>query len=66
MSTREDLEVELLDACQLGKLQSVRELIEKKTVDPSKVVERRNRDFPNYADSLGSAKSCTPLHYACL
>ena len=65
MSTREDLEVELLDACQLGKLQSVRELIEKKAVDPSKVVERRNRNFPNY-DSLGSAESCTPLHYACL
>ena len=64
MSTRENLEVELLDACQLGKLQSVRELIEKKVVDPSKVVERRNRDFPNC--SLGSAKSCTPLHYACL
>ena len=66
MSTREDLEVELLDACQLGKLQSIRELVEKKAVDPSKVVERRDRNFPDQYDSLGSAKSCTPLHYACL
>ena len=65
MATTEDVEVRFLDACQRGELKVVQELIERKSVNPNKIVERRDRNFPNY-DDLGSAKSCTPLHYASL
>ena len=65
MATTEDVDVRFLDACQRGELKVVQELIERNSVNPNKIVERRNLNFPNH-DSWGSAKSCTPLHYASL
>ena len=64
MATTEDVEVRFLDACQRGELKVVQELIQRKSVNPNKIVERRDRNFPDY--NLGSAYSCTPLHYASL
>jgi hypothetical protein len=40
MSTKGE---QLLDACERGELQTVRELIESKAVDPNRVAERRFR-----------------------
>ena len=62
MSTRENLEVQLLDASERGELQTIRELVEREAIDPNRIVERRDREHP----SLGSTKGCTPLHYACM
>ena len=52
-----DVEVQLLTACERGELHIVRELIERKAVDPRKVIEQRY---------YGSVWGYTPLHYACL
>ena len=56
MSTRQ--EKRLLEACERGELQTIRELVESKAVDPSNVVDRSGRAF--YVDGW------TPLHYACV
>ena len=62
----EAVEVQLLTACELGELHIVRELIERKAVDPRKVTEERYcyRDLPNVGWTR--VRGYTPLHYACL
>ena len=61
----EDVEVQLLTACERGELHIVRELIERKAVDPRKVTEQRYyRDIPN--GGITYVLGYTPLHYACL
>ena len=54
MSTAEE---ELLEACERGDVESVRELA--KAVDPISVVEKRYRRCRGWL-----AKGWTPLHYA--
>ena len=55
------LEEKLLDACERGELQTTRELVERKAVDPRRVTEKRTRLCRGYF-----ADGWTPLHYACL
>ena len=59
MSTRQ--EQQLLEACERGELQTIRELVESKAVDPSRVVERHG----HYCRGCWTA-GWTPLHYACV
>ena len=60
MSTSE--EERLLDACEEGELPIIRELVENKAVNPSRVVEKRY-----YRTHAGwPTVGCTPLHYACM
>ena len=61
----EDVEVQLLTACERGELHIVRELVERKAVDPRKVTEQYYyRDIPNVGRTC--VWGYTPLHYACL
>ena len=55
------LEEKLLDACERGELQTTRELVERKAVDPRRVTEKRYRYCQGYL-----TEGWTPLHYACL
>ena len=55
------LEEKLLDACERGELQTTRELVERKAVDPRRVTEKRSRGRHGY-----STRGWTPLHYACV
>ena len=59
MSTRR--EQQLLKACERGELQTIRELVESKAVDPSNVVDRSYRLCRGYC-----VNGWTPLHYACV
>ena len=54
------LEEKLLDACERGELQTTRELVERKAVDPRRVTEKRGRGCQGRW-----ARGWTPLHYAC-
>ena len=58
MSTRQ--EERLLEACERGELQTIRELVESKAVDPSTVVDS-GRWHRNWWTG-----GWTPLHYACV
>ena len=61
----EDVEVQLLTACERGEIHIVRELVESKAVDPRKVTEQcYYRDLPNVGGTR--VRGYTPLHYACL
>lgn len=57
MSTKEE---QLLDACERGELQTVRELVESKAVNPNRVVEQRRR----LRCHGWLTEGWTPLHYA--
>ena len=59
MSTRQ--EKRLLEACKRGELQTIRELVESKIVDPSRVIDRSGRLYRGW-----SVYGRTPLHYACV
>ena len=59
MSTRQ--ERQLLEACKRGELQTIRELVESKAVNPSDVVNRSGGYWRGW-DTYG----WTPLHYACV
>ena len=52
--------LQLLDACKQGKLQTVRELVERKGADPKTVTEWRY----NF-DGHGQKTNFSPLHFAC-
>ena len=58
MSTRQ--EQRLLEACERGELQTIRELVESKAVDLSKAFDRRGRYRGWYINGW------TPLHWACV
>ena len=61
MSTRE--EQRFLEACERGELQTIRELVESKIVDPSKtIVDRR----PYHRHRGFNVEGWTPLHWACV
>ena len=51
----------LLEACERGELQTIRELVESKAVDPSNVVDRSGRFCRGWP-----VNGWTPLHYACV
>ena len=59
MSKRQ--EKRLLEACERGELQTIRELVESKIVDPSNVVDRSGRLYCGYF-----VNGWTPLHWACV
>ena len=61
MSTRE--EQRFLEACERGELQTIRELVESKVVDPSKTIVDR-RAFHQHRGFY--VEGWTPLHYACV
>ena len=54
------LEEKLLQACERGELQTTRELVERKAVDPRRVTEKRGHYCQGYWTG-----GWTPLHYAC-
>ena len=59
MSTRQAQQ--LLEACERGELQTIRELVESKAVDPSNVVDRSGHYCRGWR-----VNGWTPLHYACV
>ena len=65
MSKKEDLEVQLLQACERGEFQTILELVQSKAVDPNAVVEKRS----NHRVTIGGLRYFTdgwiPLHYSC-
>ena len=65
MSEKQDLEVQLLDACWRGELQTTRELVERKAVDPNTVEKRQNHTV-TLGGTLFVTNGWTPLHYSCL
>lgn len=62
MSTTENLEERFLDACEEGELQTIREFVQRKAVDPNRIVEKRDHYCRTHRS--WSTKGCTPLHYA--
>ena len=59
MSAR-DLEIQFLEACFRGELQIILELIERKAIDPTRVIEKRHQG----CGGLDGTNGFTPLHYA--
>ena len=59
MSTSQ--ERELLKVCERGELQTIRELVENKVVDPSRVIDQSGRYCRGWP-----VNGWTPLHFACL
>ena len=64
MSKQEDLEVQLLAACERGELQTILELVEKKAVNPSIVVDKRRNHIVWLGHFGYDTHGWTPLHYA--
>ena len=64
MSKKQDPEVQLLEACGRGELQTILELVERKTVDPNAVVEKRRNHTVRVGGSRYYTHRWTPLHYA--
>jgi hypothetical protein len=64
MAASQDLEVQLLTACEQGDLRIVRELVERQAVDPRNITERRGYRSINVGEVY--VYGYTPLHYASL
>ena len=58
MSTRQAQQ--LLEACERGELQTIRELVENKVVDPSRVIDQSGRYCRGW-----NVNGWTPLLWAC-
>ena len=56
----DDLQRQLLDDCERGDLKSIKNLVEKKAVDPNKIIDKRC-----YYECRGYwTDGWTPLHFA--
>ena len=64
MSKEGDPVQQFLEACEQGELQSVRELVESKAVDASKVVDKRSLSYLWIDSTDWYTNGWTPLHYA--
>ena len=64
MSGIGDIEVLFLTACEKGELQTIRELVQSKAVNPTTVIDKR-RDHDIWLDPYCfDTNGWTPLHFA--
>ena len=67
MSTRENVHLQLLEACRRGELATIQKLIESNAVNPNTVVDKRSRHQVNIGDGVYYyTEGWTPLHYSCV
>ena len=64
MSGKGDLEMRFLTACEKGELQTVRELVQSKAVNPTTVIDKRQDHTIGFDWAIFFTKGWTPLHFA--